>query len=193
MPTGRRGKLLALGLTLAMLAIVWLAVAAPLIDWAHDRGDRLEQQIALQRRMDALARTVPDLQRVAAQSATSPGATPASGNLLDGATDAVAAASLQQLVQDMASRAGASLASAETLPAAQSGAYRRIGLHVALNAPYPVLIALMEAVEQASPRMLIDDLLLRAGASVTPTPNPVVQAGFTVFAFRAGVAPRAER
>ncbi len=191
LPTGQAGKLLALGLTLAMLAIVWLAAAAPLIDWRRDRAERLEEQMLLQRRMDSLARSVPELQLTAAQTQKGQGATPAGGSLLQGDTDAVAAASLQQLVQDMAARAGANLSSAETLPAAQAGGYRRIGLHISLNASWPVLVGLMQAVEQASPRMLIDDLQLRAMRSVSPTPDPALEAGLTVFAFRAGTAPAA--
>jgi general secretion pathway protein M len=111
-------------------------------------------------------------------------------SLLDGATDAVAAAALQQRVQDMATRAGATLTSAETLPATQTGAYRRIGLHVSLNAPWAVLARLLAAVDQGTPRMLVDDLQLHGARLVARPADPALDAGFTVFAFRAAAPPR---
>ena len=86
------------------------------------------------------------------------------------------------------------MASAETLPATQmpttqAGAYRRIGLHVSLSAPWTVLARLLQSIERASPRMLVDDLQLHAARMVAAPPDPPLEAGFTVFAFRAGAAP----
>ena len=105
-------------------------------------------------------------------------------------SDAVAGATLQSAVQGMATAAGAPLSSMETLPAEQSGLYRRIGLRVATAAPWPVLVALLRAVEQATPRMLVDDLQLRAPpVELRATTSPVT-AAFTIVAFRA-VSPSA--
>lgn len=191
-PTGPAGRMLALGLTLIMLASVWFAAASPLIGWYRDRASDLEQRRVLLRRMIAVAQTVPAL-RLDVSRAPRAGASPtgASGSgLLEGATDAVAAAALQQRVQDMATRAGATLTSAETLPATQTGAYRRIGLHVSLNAPWAVLVRLLQAVEQGTPRMLVDDLQLHGARLVVRPADPPLDAGFTVFAFRAAAPPR---
>ena len=188
LPTGRAGSLLALGLALIVLLTAWFAVAAPLLDWYAERGARLDQRLVLARRMAALAATLPRLRQAEAGAATS-GIAPSM--LLEGATDAVAAATLQERVQDMARQAGVSLASAETLPATPAGAYRRIGLRVSLSGPWPVLVTLLEQVEQASPRMLLDDLQLHGPRMVAPPPNPPLEAGFTVFAFRAPIAASA--
>jgi hypothetical protein len=38
LPTGRTGQLLALGLTSLALAMLWLGVIMPLIDWHSDRA-----------------------------------------------------------------------------------------------------------------------------------------------------------
>jgi general secretion pathway protein M len=197
LPGGPAGRWLALGIALIALALLWLGMAAPLLDWHAARAERLEQRAMLARRMTSLARDLPAL-RAAASGRPAEG--PTGGALLEGATDAVAAASLQQRVQDMAAQAGASLSSVETLPASQIGsngasangasAYRRIGVHVALNASWTVLIGLLRQIEAASPRMLVDDLQVHAGHSVTPPPDPPLDAGFTVFAFRAASSPR---
>ncbi len=180
--------MLALGITFILLLVVWFAVASPLLDWHAERAERLDQRRALAGRMAQVAATLPQLR----QSEAAGGARgPAPATLLDGASDAIAAATLQERVQEMAGRAGAALTSAETLPATQAGEYRRIGLHVTLSASWTVLVKLLQSVEQASPRMLVDDLQLHGPRMVAAPPDPPLEAGFTVLAFRAGTAPAA--
>jgi general secretion pathway protein M len=107
--------------------------------------------------------------------------------VLAGETDAVAGAALQLLMQQMAIGAGTSLSSVEVLPAESVGGYRRIGLHVALAAPWPALVHLLQSIEQATPPMLVDDLRLH-GSPVANVALPM-DASFTVLAFRDGKAP----
>ena len=184
LPEGPRGRILALLLTASLLATLWFGCVQPLIDWHAARAEALEQRRALLQRMDELVTTLPEL-RQQASSARAPVAA-----LLEGGSDAVAGATLQSAVQGMATAAGAPLSSMETLPAEQSGLYRRIGLRVATAAPWPVLVALLRAVEQATPRMLVDDLQLRAPpVELRATTSPVT-AAFTIVAFRA-VSPSA--
>jgi len=182
LPTGRRGQLLAWGLLLVLLATAWVAVAAPLLDWHGGREEALQQRAILARRMAQAASRLPDLQRQAAAAAT---AGPVAATLLDGSTDAVAGATLQQLIQDMAARAGATLSSTETLPAEAVASYRRIGVRVALSAPWGVLVQLLRAVEQASPQMLVDDLQIHGARRFGVAGEPPLEASFTVLGFRA--------
>ncbi len=188
LPTGRRGRLLALGLTAAVLGSLWVGVAAPLLDWHVLRAEQLEARRALARRMAEIAETLPELRdqaRFAAASGRAPGEA-----TLDGASDAIAAAALQGRLQDMAARAGAPLTSAEALPGEPAGVWRRIGVRIAVNAPWPAVVRLLQAIgSAASPRMLVDDLQLRAPPLLLRTGPRPMDAGFTVFAFRAE-APR---
>jgi general secretion pathway protein M len=73
------------------------------------------------------------------------------------------------------------------LPAQSVGNYRRIGLHIALQAQWPVLVRLLQSVERANPRMLVDDLRLH-GPPMQNAALPM-DASFTVLAFRGGSAP----
>ena len=68
------------------------------------------------------------------------------------------------------------------------GAYRRLGLRVETAAPSPVLIELQRAIAQATPRMLIDDLQLRAptGASHTASEPATRPSPSSRFAKRRG-------
>ena len=180
--TGRRGQGLAVGLTLLVLAVVWLGAVAPLQAWYADRAETQMQRQALLQRMQALAASLPRL-RAAVSKATN-GA--ASGSvLLEGNSDAVAAADLQEMVQRMAGAAGASLAAVETLPAERSGAWHKVALRINLNAPWPVLMALLRSVEQSPTRMFVDDLHFHSPSTAGPTPADVpIQASFVLYGFR---------
>ncbi len=187
LPTGRRGRLLALGLTFTVLGALWVGVAAPLIEWHALRSEQVQARRALARRMAEIAETLPELRdqaRLAAASGRASGEA-----TLDGASDAIAAAALQGRLQEMAARAGAPLTSAEALPGEAAGAWRRVGVRVSVNAPWPAVVRLLQAVGTASPRMLVDDLQLRAPPLLLRTGTRPMDAGFTVFAFRAE-APR---
>src|ERR1700739_2917395 len=92
LPTGPRGRALALLFLLLALAIFWFGAVAPLRDLYATRAETLQRQDVLAQRMAGLAAAVPDLTRLArAQSAT---AVPIPA--LQGRTDGVAAAALQQ-------------------------------------------------------------------------------------------------
>ena len=154
LPTGRRGQVLAVAIAAVALLTLWFGIVLPLAVWHATRAASLERQATLAGRMEALAASLPALRRRAATLA----AGPAPQTLLEGASDAVAGAALQEQVQAMAQEAGSPLTSVETLPAEPAGAYRRIGLRVSLSAPFPSLVHLLAAIADANPRMLVDDL-----------------------------------
>ena len=183
LPTGSRGRLLALSLTALALLVLWFGIASPVLGWYQDRTEQLNQREMLARRMAGLAAARPELERQAAGLTASSAAPNA---LLAGETDAVAAATLQERMQDMAGKAGAQLSSVEMLPAAQAGQFRRIGLRVAVQAGMTNVIHLLELIEQATPRMLIDELDLQRRLLLTRPNAPDLDARFIVYAFRAG-------
>ena len=181
LPTGLAGRWAALGLLAAVLAAAWLGAAAPLLDLYRDRMEALEQRATLARRMAQLAKTLPELERAAQADRT---AGPQADAVLTQPTDAVAAAAMLQAVQDMAARAGAPLSSTETLPAETVGAYRRIRLRIAFSAPLPAVANVLQALDQARPRLLVDDLQLRAAPVLTGRDQPPLDASMLVMAFR---------
>lgn len=183
LPSGRRGQFLALGLTLAVLGALWAGVVTPLLEWHSLRAEQVQNHRALARRMAEIAETLPQL-RDQARLASSSGRM-ADAVTLDGASDAIAGAALQGQLQEMAVRAGASLSSAEALPGEAAGGYRRIGVRIAVSAQWPVLVRLLRAVAEASPRMLVDDLQFHTGPLLLRTGPRPIDASFTVFAFRA--------
>ena len=180
-----RGRALALGCTVLAAALVWLGVAAPLVDWYMARADLLEQRRAIAARgWRTLAATRPALERALAIPTVH-----ASRALADSATDALGSAALQQLVADMAARAKVDIGSVETLAGEPAGALRRIRLHLSVHAALPPLVHLLTAIEQSDLSMLIDDLEIHppdGRGDVTAT----LDARFTVIAFREANVPR---
>jgi hypothetical protein len=187
LPSGRRGQFLALGLTVILAVSVWVAAISPLMEWYSARSSALADSRMVAARMAAIAATVPQLLREAAAARSSAAAGRAVA--LEAPSDAVAGATLQQHMQDLATAAGITLSSIETLPAVQQGDYRRISLKVTCAAPWPVLIGLLQKVEESVPRMLIDNLDLNAAPDLVHPNGVAVGAEFTVIAFRPGRAP----
>jgi general secretion pathway protein M len=187
LPTGRRGQVLAIGLTVICLAALWVALVNPLMSWYDARRQELDDRRMLAARMARVAQTVPDLLR---QAAALRAAAPAGRDIaLEAPSDAVAGARLQQRMQDLAAAADITLGSIETLPAQQQGGYRRISLRVTCAAPLPVLIGLLQKLEVSSPRMLIDDLDFDASPDLNRPDGITIGANFTVIAFRPGSTP----
>jgi general secretion pathway protein M len=186
LPTGRRGQALALATTLVVLAVLWLGVVQPLWSFYDNRLETLQERRALLGRMVALADTLPALKREATAAAE---AAPAPQALFEGSSDAIAGAALQEALQRMASQAGAALTSVEALPGQRAGDLRRIGLLVTLSATWPVIVHLLAAIDEASPRMLVDDVSLQGSVIQIHPGEQKLEARFTLYAFRSGQEP----
>ena len=183
LPVGRKGRLLALALGCLALALIWLALVAPLVDVYGARARRLVEQQELADHMAALAAALPELQRQSAGASQ-----PAQGRagLLEGASDAVAGAALQERLQGMVTAAGASLTSAEMLPPRTVVGLSRIGVRASVYAPdWPKLVGLLHAIREADPHLMIDDLTLNAMSARSRDAGPALDATFSIFGFRA--------
>jgi hypothetical protein len=190
LPTGRNGQFLALGLTILVLAVFWLGVVMPVIDWHGERADALVQKAALVQRMEALVATRASLQEQAkAVAAGGAGETA----LLEGDSESVAGATLQELLQAMFMQAGVQLNSVETLPGDETGAYRRIRLRVSFNASWPVLMSLLKEFEVARPALLIDELSVQPALHRISTAPGTFDVTCAIFGFRAEPAKGAAK
>jgi general secretion pathway protein M len=156
-------------------------------NWHALRIEEVQARRAVARRMAEIAESLPSLQNAARQTA---GPMRAASTVLEGPSDPIAAAELQERLQEMAARVGAPLASVESLPGEAAGAWRRISLRIAVNAQWPAIVRLLQAIGTATPQMLVDDLQLRAPALTLRTGPRPMDASFTVRAFRLAEAAR---
>jgi general secretion pathway protein M len=182
LPDGPRGRALAAGVTLAGVALLWPALAAPLLDWHAGRQETLQRQAMLMARMEDLAAALPALRREAAAARAAPGRAAAA---LEGGSDAVAAAALEQSLDELAAGTGLRIGSAETLPAEPAGAWQAITIRVTVTASWPPLVRLLEAIAAAPTAMVVDNLQLRPPPRSSRDPDWPIDAGFNVTAWRA--------
>lgn len=186
LPDGPRGRALALALAVLTGLALWIGIATPALDWHASRAALLERRRALAQRMEIVAASVPQMQRDAAGLPAALG----TGALLDGASDALAGAILQGRAEALSASNGLTPSSVELLPAEASGSYRRISLRLTMTGQWPALVRLLQSIEQASPRMLVDDLQINQSPSVIAGAAQPVGATFTVIGFRTGVPAR---
>jgi general secretion pathway protein M len=182
LPTGRSGQLLALGLLALAGAFVYVLVVAPLFDWYAERGAALQDRQALAIR---LARVGGELPALRSEAARLRAAGPAGALTLDGGSDAIAAAGLQGRLEQLAAASGANIGSVEILQANPRGGYRRIGLRVSVSASYPTLVSLLQALDTATPPLIIDNLQIHGGIiPVGSQTRPKLTVGFELYGFR---------
>jgi general secretion pathway protein M len=187
LPTGRTGQALAILLALLLAALVWTVIAEPLLAWHAERADSLERRATLARRMAEVAADLPRLQQQEAEGGSN-GKASAPIALFEGNSDAVAAAVLQQKLQDLAAKAGTTLSSTDSIPAQQLGSYRLVGVRVAVNTPWPNLIRFLQLIEEASPQMLVDDLQVRGNTGFIRNGAAPLDTSLVVMGFRTGTA-----
>jgi general secretion pathway protein M len=185
LPSGPKGRALAVGLTVLAIVMAWLGLVAPLLDWYADREEVLRRQRALAHRMSAMVETLPALRDAATEAAES-GRQP--GTLLAGATDALAAATLQQKLDELATASGVRIGSEEILPVQATGDFRAIAVRVTLTAPWRAVVALLEGMAKADVPMMADEMQLRGPAANSHDTDQPVDANFTVTAYRAAGA-----
>jgi type II secretory pathway component PulM len=179
--SGRPGQALAMGCGVMALLLIWLAAISPVWSWYADRQAMLEQRRALLVRMQRLAASLPAAREASAHRED--GAEEASA-MLPGTTDALAAAALQEAVQKMATAAGANLTAVETLPAATDDRWHKVSLRISLNAPWPVLVELMHAVERGQSRIFVGDVRFHSPVVVTHPASLPIQASMVLYGFR---------
>jgi general secretion pathway protein M len=186
LPEGRAGQALAIAVTIIVAAAIWLGVVMPLLGWYAGQSDALATAQLEAAHLQALQASLPELRRRIAETAIQSSAAEV---LLQGGSDAIAGANLQAALNTLATQAGASLDSTESVPAEASGGLRRIGVAVSLTATWPTLVAFLTAIDLASPRMIVSDLTVSADSEPDSRQDVSLQASFMVAAFRAGAGP----
>jgi Tfp pilus assembly protein PilO len=191
LPHGPAGRLLAVLLPLVVIAAAYLLIVTPLVGLYADRTSLLAGRDQLRDKLVATAAELPQLRAQLSELSTTSNAQQAT---LQGASDPVATASLQNRVEQMAASAGAAISSTETLPPEIRDYYRRLGLRVVLNGSFDSLVNFISALETSSIPLIVDNLQIhvvqsRAGANQTAR----LDAAVDVYGFRANDQPSGAR
>ena len=178
---------MALSLLLVALTAVYFLVAAPLLALYTERGALLEDRRMLLPRLLSAADELPNLRDRVEQLRASAGTRKIT---LGGASDAIAAASLQSRIEELATSVGATIGSTESLPVEVRSGYRRIGLRYVLSGSFETLVKFLAKLDSATPPLLIDNLHIHGVLRRPGTPAAAgLDAGLDVYAYRDGDKP----
>jgi hypothetical protein len=184
LPTGARGKVLALGIAFMAAAIVWLGAIAPLQRWYDDRADQLQRQEAVAQRMEALVATLPALRRAAGLVRSGGSDDDVTAILVTGSSDAVAAATLQERIDALAVAAGVQIGSHEILQGQPEDDLRRIAVRLSFRAPFRSVVGLLVAFGRSPTAMTASEITLRGPGETGHDPELPTDATLTVASYR---------
>jgi general secretion pathway protein M len=185
LPSGLRGRVLALSLAALALGVIYLMAVAPLLEFYADNQVAADTKRGLVARLDAVSRELPALRsRVAELRAAAAN----DKQTIAGSSDAIASAGLQGRIGELAAAAGVTVGSVESLPAEVQDGYRRIGLRLVVTGSYEGLLQLLSRLERAVPPLFVDNLQIRSLQRRTGPGNATAVSGlnasFEVSGFR---------
>ncbi|HWE75573.1 MAG TPA: type II secretion system protein GspM [Stellaceae bacterium] len=151
-------RTLAIAILVVIAAVIYYAVAQPLVDtYAADRATLAQRQDALLRYRRA-AQELPLRQRelTALQQQQA-----AADGFLEGTSDTLIAAQIQNRVKTLANAARAELRSSQVLPAEAAGKLKRIAIRNQISAGTAGLLSIFHDLEAQSPSLFIDNVTLQ--------------------------------
>jgi general secretion pathway protein M len=179
----RTSRTFALAIGVLTIAVIITAAVEPAWSWFSERQVLLRQRQDLLDRMRALVATLPPLHSISvdrSQETDEVDLVP-----VPGATDTIAAAKLQDCIQQMATDAGATLTEMETLPfVPETDRWRRISLRINLESSWPVLVKFMHLIDSSAIPILIDDIRVHRSDDSLHPGNPRLQASMILYGFR---------
>jgi general secretion pathway protein M len=113
---------------------------------------------------------------------------------LDGATDALAAASLQARVTALVEGSGATLLSIQTLTTTEDRGLRRVAIRLQMTAEIAPLVRVLHGLETGIPLLFVDNLELQSQAApqtepdAAPASAPLI-VGFDLYGYLPPVQP----
>jgi hypothetical protein len=163
LPTGMRGRMVALALPAIVLLVLLLGIVMPLLDYWRvidaEHTQLLNKTHAYERlvsRKEALARQVTGLEAELGQAV----------GYLPRAEPAMAAAEVQANLGQMAERSGATVRSTQTLPAKPEDGFTAVGFQLNVTGSMRSVRDVLYDIEVGHPRLVIDRL------SITPARDP---------------------
>jgi general secretion pathway protein M len=163
---------------------MYTMVASPLLNLYADNAERIATRRALVAKLHRVSQELPALSARVAQLRS---AASSQSVTLEGGSDAIALATLQGRIEELASAAGVTIGSTESIPAEAQGPYRRLGLRLVLSGPYNAVIRLLASLEKTNPPLIVDNLQIHAIQRRPGTPMAdSLDTNIEIYAYRTG-------
>lgn len=195
LPTGRRGRLLALALLLLPLALVVRVAVLPAWQAYADQGERIASARDQLQRYQRLAAQLPALRDQHTQLHELQVLTP---YLIQAPNSALAAASVQQRLQEIAQVHAGRILSTRVLQGTPDGPFERVVVNARLQIPLEGLQAMLYELETSQPYLFLEDIsvmsrTIRRSRSITTATSSQLETRLTVYGLRRAAAEGAER
>ncbi|WP_417361781.1 type II secretion system protein GspM [Gallaecimonas pentaromativorans] len=174
----RAQPLLALLVLALGLLLLWLLLVAPLYGYFSARLEQLSTQQDMLARYQRLGQRIPELEQ---QLAILKRQRPAENLYLQAPTPALAAARLQQRLNQLVGQVGGQLVSTQIVNGDTDSPLPKVVLAVRMRAETPELARLLYELEANRPLLFVDDLVVTANPRLT----------LVTAASRSGIAPLA--
>lgn len=187
-------RLAALALLFVFGAGLWFAIVSPLAGLFTSYRETVEVAEVQGARLQRLAAMIPRLRIQLARARRDPSMR---GQLLRGASDALAAATLQNRVKQVAGRNGLTLRSVQDLAPVQEEEFRRIGIRVAFEGDVAAIEKVFHALETSPTLLFLDNVQIRSRGggriarkpSRATAPENLLSVRFDVFGYTGGAGP----
>lgn len=166
LPTGTRGKLVALGILLILVIAGAKFVLTPIVQASQRIDDEIFDMQKDIERMHLLLSRAPSLKGIAARLKAN---NPLDSLTLRGGNAALAAAELQQLIRDAARDSDVRIVSLRVSPSATGRDHLdRVNVEVRLRAGTPGLRNILFALENSKPYIFFKQLAIRGHTATRP-------------------------
>lgn len=158
-PASPQARLIALGLTLLLVLVVWFLAIQRLADAFEEKQEAITnaQQVAVEFRR----RTIP-LAELQAQRASLLARQAKETGTIDAPNAAIASANLQAQIRNLLAAGGGGVRSLQPLPPIQADHLQKIELRIDATIATDRLLDFLHAAETASPYLFIEALEIRA-------------------------------
>lgn len=181
LPTGTRGKAVAVALVLIPLLLVVNFIVAPVIGAYTDQSDEIEGLQADIQRYQRVIGELPGLQLDLAQLEQT---RPLQPYLLQGNNTAIAAAGLQRRLQEISAENKVRIVSVRIQPAATDGPLERVSVQARMLTSAEGLRALLFELEANQPYLFVENLSLTARPSRRNQVRDEIEIRMNVFGLR---------
>lgn len=191
LPTGNRGKLVAIGLVLIPVLLLFRFAIAPAWSAYHSIGEETRDAQRKIQRLRRLAANLPELEGQERELRSANLLTP---YLLSADNSALAAADVQRRLQDIVNAHKGRVLSTRVLRSQADGPFERITVNARLQLSLEGLQSLLYELETATPFLFIDSLSViarntrarRTRRGVAPVQKTVLEARFDVYGLKIG-------
>ncbi len=152
-----QSRLLAIGLLLGVIAIVYRAAIVPMWGYYVENQESIESYREQTVRFRQIARELPQLERVLAALEQRRDLV---GYALPRTSPTLAAASLQNQVKALTGRSGGTLTSTQVLPVVEEAGFQRVAVSVRMTVSVDGLQKILYSLEAARPALFIDNLAI---------------------------------